>query len=202
APMGNGKDLPLAAKARELLIYTRRRTKPVNTDVDARDVSKLLHRIAELDDLDKAREVCKTTAYALKRHSKEGFSKVSYRDFGQDMRDISQATLRGIYAANDVPFQLEPERRIAEIDAVLNHAALLLDYISICQELEIIGAKTAGTWSSKVVDVKRMAASWRNNSAQRAQAIQAQRQAERDERVAFVVLSAVEEALKRARKNK
>lgn len=200
--MGNGKDLPLAAKARELLIYTRRRTKPVNTDVDARDVSKLLHRIAELDDLDKAREVCKTTAYALKRHSKEGFSKVSYRDFGQDMRDISKAILRGIYAANNVPFQLEPERRIAEIDAVLNNAALLLDYISICQELEIIGVKTAGTWSSKVVDVKRMAASWRNNSAQRAQAIQAQRQAERDECVAFVVLSAVEEALKRARKNK
>ena len=200
--MGNSKDLPLAAKARELLIYTRRRTKPVNTDVDARDVSKLLHRIAELDDLDKAREVCKTTAYALKRRSKEGFSKVSYRDYGQDMRDISKAILRGIYAANNVPFSLEPEHRIAEIDAVLNNAALLLDYISICQELEIISVKTAGTWSSKVVDVKRMAASWRNNSAQRAQAIQVQKQKEHDEHVASVVLFAVEEALKRARKNK
>lgn len=38
--MGNGKDLQLAVKARDLLIYTRRHTKPVNTDVDARDVSK------------------------------------------------------------------------------------------------------------------------------------------------------------------
>ena len=182
--MGNGKDLQLAVKARDLLIYTRRHTKPVNTDVDARDVSKLLRRIADMDDLSKAKEVCTVTAAALKRRSKEGFSKVSYRDYGQDMRDISKAILRGIYAANNVPFSLEPEHRIAEIDAVLNNAALLLDYISICQELEIISVKTAGTWSSKVVDVKRMAASWRNNSAQRAQAIQVQKQKEHDEHVA------------------
>ena len=200
--MSNGKDLPLAAKARELLIFTRRHTKPVNTDVDARDVGKLLRRIADLDDLSKAQEACMATATALKRRSKEGFSKVSYRDYGQDMRDISKAILRGIYAANNIPFAQEPERRIAEIDAVLNNAALLLDYISICQELEIISVKTAGAWSSKAIDVKRMAASWRNNSAQRAQAIQAQRQAERDERVTIIMLSAVEEALKRTRKNK
>lgn len=42
----NAKDLLLAAKARDLLIYTRKKTKPVNSDVDARDVAKLLRRIA------------------------------------------------------------------------------------------------------------------------------------------------------------
>lgn len=85
----NAKDLLLAAKARDLLIYTRKKTKPVNSDVDARDVAKLLRRIAELDDLGRVREVCTATAGALKKRSKDGFSKVAFRDFGQDMRDIA-----------------------------------------------------------------------------------------------------------------
>lgn len=170
--MGNKtKDLPLAAKARDLLVYTRKKTKPVNSDVDARDVAKLLRRIAELDDLGKAREVCTAAAGALKKRSKEGFSKVAFRDFGQDMRDITKDILRGVYAANNVPFDTEPEHRIALIDGVLNNAALLLEYISICKEAEIISAQTAGIWSGKAVDVKRMAASWRINSAQKAQAL-------------------------------
>lgn len=167
----NAKDLLLAAKARDLLIYTRKKTKPVNSDMDARDAAKLLRRIAELDDLGRVREVCTATAGALKKRSKDGFSKVAFRDFGQDMRDITKDILRGIYAANNIPFATEPERRIALIDEVLNNAALLLEYISICKEAEIISVQTAGIWSGKAVDVKRMAASWRINSAQRAQAL-------------------------------
>ena len=126
------RELLLVTKARDLLIYTRKVTKPVNSDVDARDVGNLLKQISCLEDMDKVRDVCRDTSASLKRRSKRGFSKSSYRDFGQDMRDLTKNILRGVFEANNVMFTSEPEKRLAMIDNVLNDTALLLEYIHIC----------------------------------------------------------------------
>ena len=47
------KEFLLITKARELLVYTRAATKPINSDVPSGDVQKVLHKIAGLDDLGK-----------------------------------------------------------------------------------------------------------------------------------------------------
>ena len=106
------KEFLLITKARELLVYTRAATKPINSDVPSGDVQKVLHKIAGLDDLGKMREVCIVTASSLRKRRKDGFSKHSFRDFGQDMRDLTKSILRGVHAANDVMFAEEPEKRL------------------------------------------------------------------------------------------
>ena len=181
------KEFLLLTKARELLLYTRKATKPINSDVPSGDVQNVLHKIAALDDLGKVREVCMETDASLRRRRKDGFSKHSYRDFGQEMRDMTRDILRGVRAANDVMFAEEPEKRLKLIDGVLSDTALLLDYIVICKEAGIISTKTAGIWSGKATDVKRMAAAWRKSSSQRAEKILNQKRASADRHPAQII---------------
>lgn len=185
------RELLLVTKARDLLIYTRKVTKPVNSDVDARDVGNLLKQISCLEGMDKVRDVCRDTSTAMKRRSKRGFSKSSYRDFGQDMRDLTKNILRGVFEANNVMFTSEPEKRLAMIDNVLNDTALLLEYIHICQEADIVSTKTAGAWSEKAVEVKRMAAAWRKSCAQRADKVLESRKLESDQHMIALVRQAL-----------
>lgn len=181
------KDFLLITKARELLLYTRVATKPVVSDVAVGDVQKVLHSIAELDDLDKVREACINTSAYLRKRKKYGFSKRSFRDFGEEMRDISKNILRGILAANGVTFSEAPEERMKLIDGVLSDTSLLLEYINICKESDIISAKTAGIWSGKAVEVKRMAAAWRKSSDQRAEKILASKRDAADRHTAEII---------------
>lgn len=192
------KEFLLITKARELLVYTRAATKPINSDVPLGDVQKVLHKIAGLDDLGKMREVCIVTASSLRKRRKDGFSKHSFRDFGQDMRDLTKSILRGVHAANDVMFAEEPEKRLKLIDDVLSDTALLLDYIVTCKEAGIISTKTAGIWSGKAMDVKRMAAAWRKSSSQRAEAILREKQEAADRHTAEIVAKVAAETVRKA----
>lgn len=161
------RELPLAQKASELLLYTRAKTKPVSSDADAKDVRALLHKIAALDDLEKVRKACADAAAAARCGNRKGFSKSAFRDFGQDMRQVSKEILLGVYAANNPAYRHDPQRRIDAIDDVLNRLSLLEKYIQICAAAGIISAKTAGEWTGKALDVKRIAAAWRGSTEAR-----------------------------------
>lgn len=184
-------DFRLGIKARELLKYTKQATKVVSDDIDPKDVRAILHRIAALDDIRDAREVCSQAINAIDRNKKEGFTKSNFRFYGQEMREIAKQILLDVHAANNTHFLTEYDSRLRKIDAVLDGCALLLEYITICLEDEIISKHKAGVWSGKVMDVKRMAGTWRKNDGGRARKIRDQDQAAKDKRQVAIVKEAI-----------
>ncbi|MCX4372872.1 MAG: hypothetical protein OSJ58_13815, partial [Dysosmobacter sp.] len=63
------------------------------------------------------------------------------------------------------------------IGKILDNCSLMLEYIQICLDLEIISVERAGTWTKKVRDVQYMSMSWRKNDGARAKKIQAEERA-------------------------
>ena len=84
------KEFLLGVKARELLKHTKQATKVVSDDISPQDVRAILHKIAALEDIRDAREVCSQAINAIDRKRKEGFTKSTFRLYGQDMRDIAK----------------------------------------------------------------------------------------------------------------
>ena len=185
------KEFLLGVKARELLKYTKQATKVVSDDISPQDVRVILHKIAALEDIRDAREVCSQAINAVDRKQKEGFTKTAFRFYGQDMRDIAKQILLDVHAANNTHFLTEYDSRLRKIDAILDGCSLLLEYITICLEDEIISKRKAGIWTGKVTDVKYMAASWRKNDGGRARKLREQDQAAKDRRQTALVKEAI-----------
>lgn len=181
------KEFLLGVKARELLKYTKQATKVVSDDISPQDVRTIFHRIATLEDIRDAREVCSQAINAIDRKQKEGFTKTTFRFYGQDMREIAKQILLDVHAANNTHFLTEYDSRLRKIDAILDGCSLLLEYITICLEDEIISKHKAGVWTGKVTDVKYMAASWRKNDGGRARKLREQAQAADDRRQTALV---------------
>lgn len=176
------KEFLLGVKARELLKHTKRETRVVTDDISPQDVRAILHRIAALEDIRDAREVCSQAINAIDRKKREGFSKSTFRLYGEDMRQIAKQILLDVHAANNTHFLTEYDSRLRKIDAVLDGCSLLLEYITLCMDEEIISKTRGGVWSGKVMDVKRMAGKWRKNDGGRAKALRDQAQAAKDQR--------------------
>lgn len=94
------KEFLLGVKARELLKYTKQATKVVSDDISPQDVRAILHKIAALEDIRDAREVCSQAINAIDRKQKEGFTKTAFRFYGQDMREIAKQILLDVHAAH------------------------------------------------------------------------------------------------------
>lgn len=185
------KEFLLGVKARELLKYTKQATKVVSDDISPQDVRAILHKIAALEDIRDAREVCSQAINAVDRKQREGFTKTTFRFYGQDMREIAKQILLDVHAANNTHFLTEYDSRLRKIDAILDGCSLLLEYITICLEDEIISKRKAGVWTGKVTDVKYMAASWRKNDGGRARKLREQDQAAKDRRQTALVKEAI-----------
>lgn len=162
------KEYKLGNNARELLKYTNRATKPVGDDVSLRDVRGMLSKIAAMEDIRAARQVCVDTIGAMDRGQREGFTKRAYRCYGEDMRKIAAEIVRDVHAANGRLFATEYEERLALIGRALDECALMLEYIQICLDLGYISLKKSEVWTKKVTDVKYMLAAWKKKDGQRA----------------------------------
>ena len=185
------KEFLLGVKTRELLKYTKQATKVVSDDISPQDVRTILHRIAALEDIRDAREVCSQAINAIDRKQKEGFTKTAFRFYGQDMRDIAKQILLDVHAANNTHFLTEYDSRLRKIDAVLDGCSLLLEYITLCMEEKIISTAKGGVWTGKVMDVKRMAGKWRKNDGGRAKSLRDQAQAVRNRQQIGLVKEAI-----------
>lgn len=166
------KEYLLGNRARELLIYTNRATKVVTGDVAQKDVRLILQKVAALEDIREVKGTCAQLIGALDKKDREGFTKSTFRDYGQDMRDIAKAIIRDIHAANGKMFATEYNERLRLIGLVLDNCSLMLEYIQICLDLGIISVKKSETWTKKVLDVKYMTASWKKNDGARARKIE------------------------------
>ena len=185
------KEFLLGVKARELLKHTKRETRVVTDDISPQDVRAILHKIAALEDIRDAREVCSQAINAIDRKQKEGFTKTAFRFYGQDMREIAKQILLDVHAANNTHFLTEYDSRIRKIDAVLDGCSLLLEYITLCMEEKIISTAKGGVWTGKVMDVKRMAGKWRKNDGGRAKSLRDQAQAVRNRQQIGLVKEAI-----------
>ena len=185
------KEFLLGVKARELLKYTKQATKVVSDDISPQDVRAILHKIAALEDIRDAREVCSQAINAIDRKKKEGFSKSTFRLYGEDMRQIAKQILLDVHAANNTHFLTEYDSRLHKIDAVLDGCSLLLEYITLCMDEKIISTAKGGVWTGKVMDVKRMAGKWRKNDGGRAKSLRDQAQAVRNRQQIGLVKEAI-----------
>ena len=192
------KEYILGNKARELLTYTNQATKIVTDDVSQRDVRKILQKIAALDDIRDVKQVCGQMIGYLDRKDKQGFTKAAYRCYGEDMRKTAKGIVRDIHAANGKMFVIEYEERLRLIGQILDGCSLMLEYIQICLDMEIISVERSGVWTKKVRDVQYMSMSWRKNDGARAKKIQAEERAS----VEGWLVSLVKDAIRQIRAGK
>lgn len=185
------KEYLLGNRARELLMYTNQVTKVAADDVDRKSVKELLKRILALDDIRDVKQTIPVIIGELDRKDRKGFSKSAYRCYGEDMREIAKGIVRDIHAANGKLFATEYEERLRLIGKVMDGCALMLEYIQICLDLEIIDLKRSEVWTKKVTDVKYMCGSWKKNDGARARKLMAEEQAKTDQHQVEVVKEAI-----------
>ena len=75
------------------------------------------------------------------------------------------------YAANNVNFQTEYDKRLEKIGAVIDGCSLMLQYLQLCTEDGIISVKKSGIWTKKVTDVKYPAMKWLTSERERAESL-------------------------------
>jgi len=185
------KEFLLGVRARELLKFTKQATRIVTDDVSAKDVRQILERIAALQDIREAQTVTSQVITALDRKQREGFTKSTFRLYGEDMRFIAKQILLDVHAANNTHFLTEYDQRLRKIDAILDGCSLLLEYITICMEDGIISTHKGGVWTKKTQDVKYMAGAWRKNDGGRARKLREEAQAATDRRQVALVKEAL-----------
>lgn len=185
------KEFLLGVRARELLKFTKQATKIITDDIAQSDVRQILQKIADLDDIRDVRSVCSQTIHTLDQNRKEGFTKSTFRLYGEDMRFIAKQIVLDVHAANNTHFLTEYDQRLRKIDAILDDCSLLLEYITLCIEEKIISKQKGGLWTKKVQDVKYMAAAWRKNDGGRAKKLRDEAQGIKDRRQIELVKTAI-----------
>ena len=169
----------VGANARELLRYTQRATRIVTDDISRSDARKIIQKVAALEDVRDIQKVCGTAVHALDTRDREGFSKSTFRLYGEGIRLTARQILLDAHAANNVNFQTDYDKRVEKIGAVVDGCSLLLEYLTICTEEGIISAKKAGIWTKKVTDVKYPAMKWLTSERGRAEKLRAEAERKR-----------------------
>ena len=127
----------------------------------------------------------------LDRKNKKGFTKATYRCYGEDIRMIAKDIVRYIHAANGKMFATEHEERLQLIGKILDNCSLMLEYIQICLDLEIISLERSGILTKKVRDVQYMSMSWRKNDGARAKKLKAEERVSVDKWLVSLVKEAI-----------
>lgn len=72
--------------AKELLRYTLRATRTVSDDISRSDARAVFQKAAALEDVKDIQRVCETAVHALDTRNREGFTKSTYRLYGEGIR--------------------------------------------------------------------------------------------------------------------
>lgn len=78
----------VGANARELLRYTQRATRIVTDDISRSDARKIIQKVAALEDVRDIQKVCSTAVHALDTRDREGFSKSTFRLYGEGIQKL------------------------------------------------------------------------------------------------------------------
>jgi hypothetical protein len=165
--------------AKELLRYTLRATRTVSDDISRSDARAVFQKAAALEDAKDIQRVCETAVHALDTKNREGFTKSTYRLYGEGIRMTARQILLDAYAANNVNFQTDYDKRLEKIGAVIDGCSLMLQYLQLCTEDGIISVKKSGIWTKKVTDVKYPAMKWLTSERGRAEKLRAEAERKR-----------------------
>ena len=154
-------------------------TRIVTDDISRSDARKIIQKVAALEDVRDIQKVCGTAVHALDTRDREGFSKSTFRLYGEGIRLTARQILLDAHEANNVNFQTDYDKRVEKIGAVVDGCSLLLEYLTICTEEGIISAKKAGIWTKKVTDVKYPAMKWLTSERGRAEKLRAEAERKR-----------------------
>lgn len=114
--------------------YTQRATRIVTDDISRSDARKIIQKVAALEDVRDIQKVCGTAVHALDTRDREGFSKSTFRLYGEGIRLTARQILLDAHAANNVNFQTDYDKRVEKIGAIVDGCSLLLEYLTICTE--------------------------------------------------------------------
>lgn len=170
--MAENKDFQIGNKAKDLLIYTFKVTKPVgDKSIDIKDMLSTMIKLKEMPP-DNVQQFCEETADKLKRRSdKQGFPKSTVHTYIKLIREAAIQIVVNVQTANDCRFETEYDKRLMHIDEVLKNCNLLLQLIEISLELEYINIKRCQFWTKAVTDVKYMTLSWKKKDTARAETL-------------------------------
>lgn len=96
----------VGANARELLRYTQRATRIVTDDISRSDARKIIQKVAALEDVRDIQKVCGTAVHALDTRDREGFSKSTFRLYGEGIRLTARQILLDAHAAHGDTYAL------------------------------------------------------------------------------------------------
>lgn len=164
------KEYKLGNKALELYRYTNQVTKPVPDDkVDAKDVAKVMRTIAKAKTIEEMRELLLKTADRLdNRKGRARFPKSESFHMIKDLRDAARDIVRGVHSANETNFVENAEERLKQIKAVIDECNLMLQLVTLSNDLGYADIGRVETWTGKILDVKRMCLAWLKKDGERA----------------------------------
>lgn len=170
--MAENKDFQIGNKAKDLLIYTFKVTKPVgDKSIEVKDLLATILKLKEMPP-DNVQQFCEETADKLKRSAdKQGFPKSTVHTYIKLIREAAVQVVVNVQFANDCRFETEYDKRLMHIDEILKNCNLLLQLIEISLELEYINLKRCQFWTKAVTDVKYMTLSWKKKDTARAETL-------------------------------
>lgn len=176
------KQYLLGNRAKELLIYTTKTTRPVADNmVNVSEVEVYLKKIAGLQNPQDMENYLNSTIQQMhKRKKKSGFPKSTTFTYVKDLRETALRIVKNVHAANECMFATEHQLRLQLIKAVIDDCNLMLQLVEISMELGYIDIKKCQYWTKKITDVKYMCAAWKKKDTARAnQLLEEERRQER-----------------------
>ncbi len=186
--MSENKDFQLGNKAKDLLVYTFKVTKPVSEkSVETKDVLGVMLKLRGMKP-EEIKKYCDDVEKRLRKSvDRQGFPKSAMHSYVTLFRNAATGIVENIQLANDCHFDTEYEDRLERINDVLKGCNLMLQLIDISLELGYINLKRSKHWTNLVTDVKYMTLAWRKKDRARAAELRKSDEAVRSAELARVI---------------
>ena len=193
--MAETKDYQLANKAKDLLIYSFRVTKPISDkSMETKDVLSTMLKLKSMKP-EEVQAFCAAAADKLRRSaSKQGFPKSAVHSYIKLIRETATDIVVSVQMANDCKFETEYEKRLGYLNQLLKDCNLMLQLILVSLELGYINIKRSEYWTKLVTDVKYITLSWRRKDTARAEKLREAQKFEEYALFAHMIADAIKEA--------
>jgi hypothetical protein len=193
--MAETKDYQLANKAKDLLIYSFRVTKPISDkSMETKDVLSTMLKLKSMKP-EEVQAFCAAAADKLRRSaSKQGFPKSAVHSYIKLIRETATDIVVSVQMANDCKFETEYEKRLGCLNQLLKDCNLMLQLILVSLELGYINIKRSEYWTKLVTDVKYITLSWRRKDTARAEKLREAQKSEEYALFAHMIADAIKEA--------
>lgn len=193
--MAETKDYQLANKAKDLLIYSFRVTKPISDkSMETKDVLSTMLKLKSMKP-EEVQTFCASAADKLRRSAnKQGFPKSSVHSYIKLIRETATDIVVSVQMANDCKFETEYEKRLGYLNQLLKDCNLMLQLILVSLELGYINIKRSEYWTKLVTDVKYITLSWRRKDTARAEKLRETQKSEEYALFAHMIADAIKEA--------